>query len=100
MSNLTDLFAVNEILRCFDDDNIVHVDGRVDPVRDKEIIDYELQIKDLETIDSRIAKVQKQAQTGGDRTEHPVPGAVRFFAHQAKVLSHKKSYVHLRRTVV
>ena len=48
-------------------DAIVHVDGRVDPVRDKEIIDYELQIKDLETIDSRIAKVQKQAQTGGDK---------------------------------
>ena len=45
----------------------MHVDGRVDPVRDKEIIDYELQIKDLETIDSRIAKVQKQAQTGGDK---------------------------------
>lgn len=51
----------------FHDDNIVHVDGRVDPVRDKEIIDAELQIKDLETIDSRIAKVQKQAQTGGDK---------------------------------
>ena len=48
-------------------DAILHVDGRVDPVRDKEIIDYELQIKDLETIDSRIAKVQKQAQTGGDK---------------------------------
>jgi hypothetical protein len=45
----------------------VHVDGSVNPVRDKEIIDYELQIKDLETIDSRIQKVQKQAQTGGDK---------------------------------
>ena len=45
----------------------MHVDGRVDPVRDKDIIDYELQIKDLETIDSRIAKEQKQAQTGGDK---------------------------------
>ena len=55
------------MLRCFDDDNIVHVDGQVNPVRDKEIIDAELQIKDLETIDSRIAKVQKQAQTGGDK---------------------------------
>jgi GTP-binding protein YchF len=43
------------------------VDGTVDPVRDKEIIDAELQIKDLETVDSRIAKVQKQAQTGGDK---------------------------------
>jgi GTP-binding protein YchF len=55
------------VLRCFDDDNITHVDGSVDPVRDKEIIDYELQLKDLETIESRIAKTQKQAQTGGDK---------------------------------
>lgn len=55
------------MLRCFDDDNITHVDGTVDPVRDKEIIDYELQLKDLETIESRIAKTQKQAQTGGDK---------------------------------
>ena len=44
------------------------MDGTVDPVRDKEIIDYELQLKDLETIESRIAKTQKQAQTGGDKT--------------------------------
>ena len=55
------------MLRCFDDDNITHVDGSVDPVRDKEIIDYELQLKDLETIESRIARTQKQAQTGGDK---------------------------------
>jgi len=56
------------VLRCFDNDNITHVDGSVDPVRDKEIIDYELQIKDLETVDSRLAKTLKQAQTGGDKT--------------------------------
>ena len=67
MANIRETDAILHVLRCFDDDNIVHVDGRVDPVRDKEIIDYELQIKDLETIDSRIAKVQKQAQTGGDK---------------------------------
>ena len=54
-------------MRCFDDDNITHVDGTVDPVRDKEIIDFELQLKDLETVESRIAKTQKQAQTGGDK---------------------------------
>ena len=47
--------------------NVTHVDGSVNPVRDKEIIDYELQLKDLETIESRIQKVQKQAQTGGDK---------------------------------
>ncbi len=55
------------MLRCFDDDNITHVDGSVDPVRDKEIIDYELQLKDLETVEARMAKTQKQAQTGGDK---------------------------------
>ncbi len=52
---------------CFDDDNVTHVDGSVDPVRDKEVIDLELQLRDLETIESRISRVQKQAQTGGDR---------------------------------
>ena len=55
------------MLRCFDDGNIVHVDGSVDPVRDKEVVDAELQIKDLETIESRIAKVAKQAKVGADK---------------------------------
>lgn len=67
LANIRETDAILHVLRCFDDDNITHVDGSVDPVRDKEIIDYELQIKDLETIDSRISKVQKQAQTGGDK---------------------------------
>ncbi|MDY3070206.1 MAG: redox-regulated ATPase YchF [Parabacteroides sp.] len=67
LANIRETDAIIHVLRCFDDDNIVHVDGSVDPVRDKEIIDAELQIKDLETVDSRIAKVQKQAQTGGDK---------------------------------
>ncbi|WP_278622777.1 redox-regulated ATPase YchF [Parabacteroides gordonii] len=67
LANIRETDAILHVLRCFDDENIVHVDGQVNPVRDKEIIDAELQIKDLETIDSRIAKVQKQAQTGGDK---------------------------------
>jgi len=67
LSNIRETDAIIHVLRCFDDDNVTHVDGSVDPVRDKEIIDTELQIRDLETIDSRIAKVQKQAQTGGDK---------------------------------
>ena len=67
LANIRETDAILHVLRCFDDENIVHVDGKVDPVRDKEIIDAELQIKDLETIESRIAKVQKQAQTGGDK---------------------------------
>jgi GTP-binding protein YchF len=67
LANIRETDAIIHVLRCFDDPNVVHVDGSVNPVRDKEIIDTELQIKDLETVDSRISKVQKQAQTGGDK---------------------------------
>ncbi len=67
LANIRETDAIINVLRCFDDDNITHVDGTVDPVRDKEIIDYELQLKDLETIEGRIARTQKQAQTGGDK---------------------------------
>ncbi len=68
LANIRETDAIIHVLRCFDDDNITHVDGTINPVRDKEIIDYELQIKDLETIDNRISRVQKQAQTGGDKS--------------------------------
>jgi GTP-binding protein YchF len=67
LANIRETDAILHVLRCFDDGNIVHVNGRIDPVSDKEIIDAELQIKDLETVESRISKVQKQAQTGGDK---------------------------------
>ena len=67
LANIRETDAILHVLRCFDDENVTHVDGSVNPVRDKEIIDYELQLKDLETIESRIQKVQKQAQTGGDK---------------------------------
>jgi len=67
LANIRETDAILHVLRCFDDDNVTHVDGSIDPVRDKEIIDAELQIKDLETIDNRINKVEKQAKTGGDK---------------------------------
>lgn len=67
LANIRETDAIIHVLRCFENDNIVHVDGSINPVRDKEIIDTELQLKDLETIESRISKVQKQAQTGGDK---------------------------------
>ena len=67
LANIRETDAILHVLRCFDDDNITHVDGSVDPVRDKEIIDYELTLKDLETVESRLAKTLKQAQTGGDK---------------------------------
>jgi len=67
LANIRETDAIIHVLRCFDDSNVTHIDSIIDPVRDKEIVDTELQIKDLETIENRIAKVQKQAQTGGDR---------------------------------
>lgn len=67
LANIRNTDAIIHVLRCFEDNNITHVDGSIDPVRDKEIIDTELMIKDLETVDNRIVKVHKQAQTGGDK---------------------------------
>ncbi|MDE6680698.1 MAG: redox-regulated ATPase YchF [Muribaculaceae bacterium] len=68
LANIRETDAILHVLRCFDDDNITHVDTTVDPVRDMEIINYELQIKDLETVENRLAKTLKAAQTGGDKT--------------------------------
>ena len=67
LANIRNTDAIIHVLRCFENSNITHVDGSIDPVRDKEIIDTELLIKDLETVDNRLGKVQKQAQTGGDK---------------------------------
>lgn len=67
LANIRETDAILHVLRCFDDDNVVHVDGTVDPVRDKEIIDAELQLKDLETVEARILKTEKQAKAGGDK---------------------------------
>ncbi len=64
LGNIRETDAIIHVLRCFDDDNITHVDGTIDPIRDKEIIDTELQLKDLETIETRMNKEQKIAATG------------------------------------
>lgn len=66
LSNIRETDAIIHLLRCFDDANVTHVEGGVDPVRDKDIIDTELQLKDLETVDNRLAKEEKKAKTGGD----------------------------------
>ena len=67
LANIRETDAIIHVLRCFDDDNVVHVDGSVDPIRDKEEIETELQLKDLETIEQRIQKTEKQAKAGGDK---------------------------------
>ena len=64
LANIRECDAILHVLRCFDDGNIVHVDGSVDPVRDKEVVDTELQIKDLETVEARLGKCEKAGKAG------------------------------------
>ncbi|HKP31217.1 MAG TPA: redox-regulated ATPase YchF [Chitinophagaceae bacterium] len=66
LGNIRSTDAIIHVLRCFEDDNVIHVDGSVNPVRDKEIIDIELQLKDLETVEKKIAKSEKLARTDKD----------------------------------
>jgi ribosome-binding ATPase len=66
LANIRETDAIIHVLRCFDNANVVHVDGSINPVRDKEIVDIELQLKDLETIKNRLDKLEKQAIHGGD----------------------------------
>lgn len=64
LGNIRECNAIIHVLRCFNNDNIVHVDGSVDPIRDKETIDIELQLKDLDTVEKRLEKVNRAAKTG------------------------------------
>lgn len=64
LGNIRETDAIIHVLRCFDDDNIVHVDGKVDPVGDKDVIDAELQLKDLDTLEKAIDKIKRAAKTG------------------------------------
>ena len=68
LGNIRTVDAIIHVLRCFDDPNIIHVDGSVNPVRDKEIIDTELQLKDLESVDKKFDKLKKMSKTGDKET--------------------------------
>ena len=87
LGNIRECDAILHVLRCFDDPNVVHVDGSVDPVRDKEVIDMELQLKDLETIEKRIQKVEKQAKTGDKDAKR----ALELFSRYREALKQGKS---------
>ncbi len=64
LANIREVDAIAHVVRCFENDNIIHVDGRVNPVADKEIIDAELQLKDLESVEKKISKVERAAKSG------------------------------------
>ena len=67
LGNIRECNAIIHVLRCFDDPNIVHVDGSVNPIRDKEVIDMELQLKDLESVEAKMKKFERVAKTGNDK---------------------------------
>ncbi|RNC90126.1 MAG: redox-regulated ATPase YchF [Allomuricauda sp.] len=69
LGNIRETDAILHVLRCFDNDNVVHVDGSVDPIRDKETIDMELQLKDLESIEKKLDKVGRAAKTGNKEAQ-------------------------------
>ncbi|WP_375324394.1 redox-regulated ATPase YchF [Flagellimonas sp. GZD32] len=69
LGNIRETDAILHVLRCFDNDNVVHVDGSVDPIRDKETIDMELQLKDLESVDKKLDKVKRAAKTGNKEAQ-------------------------------
>lgn len=72
LANIRETDAILHVLRCFDDPNVTHVDGSVDPVRDKEIIDLELQLKDLETVESRLASFRSRPPAETSMPGRPV----------------------------
>ena len=67
LANIREVDAIIHVLRCFDDDNITHVEGSVDPIRDADIVETELMIADLESLEKRFEQTKKKAQTGGDK---------------------------------
>ena len=69
LANIRETDAILHVVRCFDNDNIIHVDTSIDPVRDKETIDIELQLKDLETVEKRLERVKRTAKTGNKEAQ-------------------------------
>lgn len=81
LSHIREVDAIVHVVRCFQDDNVVHVAGRVNPVADKEIIDTELQLKDLESIEKRIAKVERAAKSGDAKAKKELEVFQRYKNH-------------------
>ena len=81
LANIREVDAIIHVVRCFEDDNVIHVDGSVDPVRDKEIIDLELIFKDIETVEKRLDRLKKQAKSGAKDDAIAVEWCVTLLKH-------------------
>ena len=73
LANIREVDAIIHVIRCFSDDNVVHVSGKINPVADKEVIDTELQLKDLESVEKRISRIEKVAKSGDPRPKATWP---------------------------
>ncbi|MCC6252344.1 MAG: redox-regulated ATPase YchF [Bacteroidia bacterium] len=102
LANIRETNAILHVLRCFEDPNVVHVEGNVNPVRDKETIDYELIFKDLESIDKKIQRVEKMAKTGQDKEAKKAYDVLMVYkkhlesgqaARSASVIEEDKKYI-------
>lgn len=81
LGNIRETDAIIHVLRCFDDGNVVHVDGSVNPVRDKETIDYELILKDLEAVEKKMEKVKRAAKTGDKAAQKSMEALLKYQSH-------------------
>lgn len=81
LANIREVDAIVHVVRCFEDDNVVHVDGSVNPVRDKEIIDLELGLKDLETVEKRLEKTIRAAKAGNKDEQRDLVTLQKMKAH-------------------
>jgi len=81
LANIREVDAIVHVVRCFEDENIVHVAGKVDPISDKEIIDTELQLKDLEAVEKRLLKWQKTAKSGDKEAKKAVEALTKYQQH-------------------
>jgi GTP-binding protein YchF len=78
LANIREVDAIAHVIRCFDNDNIIHVAGKVDPISDKEIIDTELQLKDLESVEKKISKVERTAKSGDAKAKKELATLVAY----------------------
>ena len=72
LSNIRETDAIIHVLRCFDDPNIIHVDGKINPLSDKEVVEYELILKDIEIVDKRLDKIKKTLRSGSDESKKEI----------------------------
>lgn len=96
LANIRDTDAIIHVLRCFEDDNVTHVDGSINPVRDREIVDYELQLKDLESVDNRIAKLEKARKANDKEAAKAYEAILLLKQHLEKGESARSAPVNLK----